>query len=151
MEERYLCDRQALEQQHALQLRAVEDEYHTVKQVMEERHQAQLESKLSELSAKNSLISSKSSTIQSLQQKLGQALGALPNKDNLSVFSPGVKLNFIQCADVPQAISGLDQGIVIGGNVYAGVTGDGKVFKYSTTKDTWSTIPLAPVRSARIG
>ena len=94
-------EKQAMEEHYLSDRRALEDEYHTVKQAMERQHQAQLESKLSELSAKDSLISSKSRTIQSLQQKLGQALGTSPNKDYLSVFSPGVKLNITECANVP--------------------------------------------------
>ena len=144
-------DRQALEQQHALQLKAVKEEHHTVKQAMEQQHQAQLESKMSELSANDALISSKSSTIQSLQLKLGQALGTSLGKDNLSVFSPGLKLTFTECAKIPEVICGLDQGIVIGKNVYVGVNSGGKVFKYSITEEGWSTLPVAPVKFARIG
>ena len=147
MEERHLSDRHTLEEQHALQLRAIEDEHHTLKQ----QHQTQLESKVSELSAKEALISSKSSTIQSLQVKLGQALGTASSKDNLSVFSPGVKLTFTELANVPQNINSLDQGITIGEDMYVGVTGDNKVFKYSITEDNWGTLPLAPVYNARIG
>ena len=144
-------DRQALEQQHALQLKAVKEEHHTVKQAMEQQHQAQLESKMSELSANDALISSKSSTIQSLQLKLGQALGTSSGKDNLSVFSPGVKLTFTECAKTPKIICGHDQGIVIGENVYVGVDSNRKVFKYSITEEGWSTLPVAPVKFAKIG
>jgi hypothetical protein len=82
-------EKQALAQQHALQLKAIEDECRTVKHSMEHQYQAQLESKMSELSAKDALILRKSGTIQSLQVKLGQALGSASSKGNLSVFSPG--------------------------------------------------------------
>ena len=143
-------DKQALEQQYATQLTALEDGHRTVKQVMEQQHQAQLESKTSELLAKDVLISSKSSTIQSLQVKLGQALGISSSKDTLSVFSPGVKLTFTECAKTPITSSGLE-GIVIGKNVYVGVGLDREVLKYSITEDTWNTLPQAPVQSARIG
>ena len=131
MEERYLSDGQALEQQH----------------------QAQLESKVSELSAKDALISSKSSTIQNLQVKLWQALGTASSKDNLSVFSPGVKLTFTKLASLPEAISFLGQSTAVGGDVYVGVTKDRKVFKYNITnlKDSWGTLPLAPVSRTGIG
>ena len=151
MEERHLSDRQAQAHQHSLQLRAMEDEHHTVKQAMEQRHQAQLESKVSELSAKDDLISSKSSTIRSLQTKLGHALGTSSSKDNLSVFSPGVKLVFTESANVPETVADLDQGVVIGGDVYVGVTRKKRVFKYCIAEDSWSTLPLAPVKYARIG
>ena len=151
MVERYQSERQALQQQCALQLRALEDEHHAVKQTMEQQHQAQLESKMSELLAKDTLISSKFSTIQSLQVKLGQALGTSSSKDNLSVFSPDVKLIFTECAKLPVGLASLDQGIVIGKDVYVGVSGDRKVYKYSITDDTWSTLPQVPVRYATIG
>ena len=143
----HLSDKQVLEQQHALQLRAIENEHRTVKQ----QHQTQLKSQVSELSAKDALISSKSSTIQSLQAKLGQALGTASSKDNLSVFSPGVKLIFTEHASTPQVIGSLDQSIIVGRNVYVGVTPDRKVFKYSIAEDNWGTLPLAPVYNARIG
>ena len=87
----------------------------------------------------------------SLQVKLGQALGTASSKDNLSVFSPGVKLTITELANVPQHINSLDQDIAIGGDVYVGVTGDRRVFKYSITEDSWGTLPLAPVYYARIG
>ena len=151
MVERYQSERQALQQQCALQLRALEDEHHAVKQTMKQQHQAQLESKMSELLAKDTLISSKSSTIQSLQVKLGQALGTSSSKDNLSVFSPCVKLIFTECAKLTVGVVGPNQGIAIGKDVYVGVSYDRAVYKYSITDDTWSTLPLAPVRYARIG
>ena len=122
-----------------------------MKQAMEQQHQAQLESKMSSLSAKDALILSKVSTIKNLQVKLGQALGTSLDKDNLSVFSPGVKLTFTECAKTPEIISGLDQGIVIGENVYVGVDFDGKVFKYSITEEGWNTLPVAPVKLSGIG
>ena len=140
MEEQRLSDRQSLEEKHL-----------TVKHSMEQQHAVQLESKVSELSAKDALISSKSSTIQSLQVKLGQALGTASSKDNLSVFSPGVKLTFIEHASVPEAIGFLGQGITVGGDVYIGVDHDKKVFKYSITEDSWDNLPLAPIHHARIG
>jgi N-acetylneuraminic acid mutarotase len=137
MEEQHLSDRQALEQQHALQLKAIKD---------------QLESKVSELSAKDAVISRKSGTIQSLQVKLGQALGTASSKGNLSVFSPGVKLTFTENTNLPKAIVGfLGQSITVGRDVYVGVNIDKKVFKYSITEDSWGTLPLAPVSYARIG
>jgi N-acetylneuraminic acid mutarotase len=83
--------------------------------------------------------------------KLGQALGTASSKGNLSVFSPGVKLTFTERASVPETIDSLDQGITIGRDMYVGVTYDKKVFKYSITEDSWSTLPLAPVSYARIG
>ena len=140
-------DRQALEQQQALQLKDLQDEH----QIMEQQHQAQLESKMNELSAKDALISSKSSTIQSLQVKLGQALGISSSKDNLSVFSPGMKLTFAECTKLPVCINGLDQGIVIGKDVSVGVGLDRRILNYNITNDTWSTLPRAPVRYATIG
>ena len=147
----YQSDIQALEERQTLQLKALKEEHHTVKQLLVEQNQAQLESKMSELSAKDALISSKSSTIQSLLVKLGQALGTSSSKDNLFVFSPGVKLTFTECAKAPGTVYGLDHGITLGKNVYVGVSNDGKVFKYSITEETWSTLPIAPVKYARIG
>jgi hypothetical protein len=138
-------------QRHENQLQAMEERHLSDRQAVEQKHQSQLESKVSELSAKDALISRKSSTIQSLQMKLGQALGIASSKDNLSVFSPGMKLIFTEHASVPEAISFLDQGIAFGGDVYVGVTFDKKVFKYSITEDSWGTLPLAPVYHTRIG
>ena len=138
--ERHESDKEELRQRYEKQLQA-----------MEQQHQAQLESKVSELSAKDALILRKSSTIQSLQVKLGQALGTASSKDNLSVFSPEVKLIFTEYANIPKAISYLDQGITVGRDVYIGVTSDKKVFKYSITEDSWGTLPLAPVCYVRIG
>ena len=124
-----------------------------MKHSMEKQHQAQLESKVSELTAKDALISSKIGTIQSLQVKLGQALGTVSSKDNLSVFSPGVKLTFTEHAGVLEAFCSLGQGITVDGDVYVGVTGNKsrKVFKYSITENSWDTLLLAPVYHARIG
>ena len=144
-------DKQALEQKYAFQLRALEDEHRVVKEAMEQQHQVQLEAKTSELLAKGALISSKSSIIQSLQVKLGQALGTSSSKDHLSVFSPGVKLTFTECAKTPVAICGIDQGIVIGKHVYAGVGYDRKFVKYSINDDAWSFLPRTPVKYTRIG
>ena len=144
-------DRQTSEQQQAFKLRALQDEHHTVKQTMEQQHKAQLELKMSELMARDALISSKSNTIQSLQAKLRQALGTSSNKDNLSVFTPGVALTFTEGTKFPTCINGLDQGVVIGKDVYVGVSRDRKVFKYSITDDTWSSFPQGPVQYASIG
>ena len=47
---------------------------------------------------------------------------------------------------MPQGVSGLDQGIVIGNDVYVGVDYDGRIFKYCITEDTWSNPPVAPVK-----
>ena len=138
-------DRQVLLQQQELHLRALADEYFTVEQAMKQQYQAQLESKMSELSAKDTLISSKSSTIQSLQViiKLRQALGISSSKGNLSIFSPGVpELTFTECAKTPQGVSGRGQGIVIGRDLYVG--GDSQsVLKYCIAEDSWSTLPTA--------
>ena len=114
----------------------------TIKQAMEEHHQSQLQAKVTEISSKDALISRKSSTIQSLQEKLGQALGTSSSKDSLNVFSPGVKLNFTECAKLPSSGDG-GQAIVVGKNVY--VTSFEDVLKYSITEDTWSTLPETPV------
>ena len=111
--------------------------------------QALLESRSSELSSKDALICNKSSTIQSLQERLRQALGTLSSKDSLNVFSPGVKLNFTECAKLP--ISGnYGQAIVVEKNVYVR-NGFKNVVKYSITKDTWSTLPEPPVMWFSIG
>ena len=106
---------------------------------------------MNELSAKDTLIKSKSSTIQSLQVKLGQALGVSSSKDHLSVFSPGVKLTFIKCAKTPEYIGNLDHGILSSQNVYIGVGFGRKILRYCVTEDSWSTLPITPVNYARIG
>ena len=147
----YRLDRERLEKRQELQLKALVEEHRTVKQSMKQQHQTQLELKIGELSAKDALISTKLSTIQSLQVKLGQALGTSLRKDNLSVFSPGVKLTFTECAKLPHDISSHDCGVVIGGNIYIGVSYVRKVFQYCISEDSWSTLPIAPVRYARIG
>ena len=111
--------------------------------------QVELVSKTSELSSKDVLISSKSSTIHSLQEKLGQALGTSSSKDSLNVFSPRVKLNFTECAEVPRN-DGPGRAIVVGKDVY--VKCGGNVLKYSITEDTWSTtLPETPVQYFSIG
>jgi hypothetical protein len=147
----YQLDREALEQKQAFQLRALVEEHRIVKQAMKQQHQAQMDLKIRELSSKDTLISTKSSTIQSLQVKLGQALGMASSKDNLSVFTPGIKLMFTDCAELPQDISSHDCGIMIGANIYIGVSYARKVFKYCINEDSWSPLPIAPVRYARIG
>ena len=122
---------------------------------LRKEHKAQLESKNSELSSYHALISRKSSTIQSLQEKLGQALGASSSKDRLNVFSPGVKLNFTECAKLPRSgdelpsSDGVGQAIVVGKDVY--VRSGKTVFKYSTIEDTWSTLPEPPVTLFSMG
>ena len=151
--EQHESDKEELKQRYEKQLQAMEERHLSDRQALEQQHQTQLESKVSELSAKDALISSKSSTIQNLQVKLGQALGTALSKGNvnLSVLSPGVKLTSTEHANVPETINSLDQGITIGRNVYVGVATGGKVFKYSITEDSWGTLPLAPVYYARIG
>ena len=149
--DRYESDKEELKQRYEKQLQAMEEWHLSNRQALEQQHQAHMESKVSELSAKDALISSKSSTIQSLQVKLGQALGTASSKGNLSVFSPGVKLTVTEHAQVSRPITFLDQGITVGRDVYIGVNKDSMVFKYSITEDSWSTLPLAPVHGARIG
>ena len=123
---------------------ALEEEHCAIKQVMKQQHQTLLESK-------DALISSKSSTIQSLQVKLGQALWTSLSKGSLSVFSPGVKVTFTECTKLPECISSLDQGIVIGKDVYFGVSYERTTYKYSITDDTWNTLPQAPINLGSIG
>ena len=149
-EENYKKEKQALEDEHRAVKKAVKQQYQAQLESKMSEHQAQLESKMSELSTKNALILSKTSTIRSLQEKFGQALGTSSRKDNLSVFSPGVKLTFTECAKLPQSIGGLDQGVVIGKNVYIGVGLDRSVLKYNIVEDIWNTLPMAPVKFARI-
>ena len=119
-----------------------QEEIQAIKTALRKENRIQLESKTSELSSKDALISSKSSTIQSLQEKLGQALGTSSSKDSLNVFSPGVKLNFTECAELPRSGGG-GEAIVVGKVVY--VKCGGEVFKYSITEDSWSTLPETPV------
>ena len=85
---------------------------------MKQQHQAQLESKLSELSTEDTLIMSKSCMIQNLQAKLGQVLGSPSGSNNPTVFTPGVKLTFSECVNIPISTGGLDQGTVVGKDVY---------------------------------
>jgi hypothetical protein len=151
-------DKEEIKQRYEKQLETMKKEKHAMKEQhlavkysIEQQYQAQLESKVSELSAKDALISRKSGTIQSLQMKLGQALGSASNKDNLSVFSPGVKLIVAEYVNVPGIVSFLDQGLTIGGGVYVGVTKDREIFKYSITEDSWSALLVAPVYHARLG
>ena len=127
---------------------ALQEEHDTLKQAMKEHQQVQLDSKNIELSSKDALISSKSSTIHSLQEKLGQAIGTSSSKDSVNVFSPGVKLNFTECAELPRSGGG-GQAIVVGNDVY--VKSGGNVLKYSITEDTWSTLPEPPVTYSSIG
>ena len=56
-------------------------------------------------------------------------------------------MTLTKCANVPETVAGLDQGIVIGGDVYVGVTHEKKV---CITEDSWSTLPLVPVKFAGI-
>ena len=119
-----------------------QEEIEAIKIALQKEYQTQLDSKASELSSKDALIFSKSSTIQSLQEKLGQALGTSSSKDSLNVFSPGVKLNFTECAELPSSGGG-GQAIVVGKVVY--VKCGGNVFKYCITEDTCRTLPEPPV------
>ena len=134
------CNIGRLSLSHSIQLEGVQLEVSDL--------QAQLETKSSELSSKEALISRKSSIIQSLQEKLGQALGTSSSKDRLNVFSPGVKLNFTECAKLPSS-GGIGQAIVVGKDVYVIISKD--VLKYSITEDTWSTLPETPVTYFGIG
>ena len=140
---------------HQEEIKAKERELEVIREASDNKvaalrkeHQAQLDSKASELSSKDVLISSKSSIIQSLQEKLGQALGTSSSKDRLNVFSPGVKLNFTECAKLPRNY-GIGHAIVIGKDVYVNSVAD--IFKYSITNDTWSTLPVTPVERFSIG
>ena len=147
----YQLDRQALEERQVFQLRALVEEHHTIKEAMKQQHQAQLESKVNELSAKDTLIISKSSTIQNLRVKLGQALGTASGNDIPTIFTPGMKLSFTECVKMPISTGGLDQGIVVGKDVYFGVGADRNIFKYSIIEDAWSMLPQSPIQYARIG
>ena len=139
---------------HQEEIEATEREVEAIREAsnnqvaaLRREHQAQLDSRSSELSSKDALISSRFSTIQSLQEKLRQALGTSSSKDSLNVFSPGVKLNFTECANLPSN-DGFSQAIV-GKDVY--VKSGGNVLKYSITEDTWSTLPETPVQYFSIG
>ena len=125
-----------------------QEEIQAIKTALRKENRIQLESKTSELSSKDALISSKSSTIHSLQEKLGQALGTLSSQDSLNVFSPGVKLNFTECAELPRSGGG-GEAIVVRKDVY--VKCGGTVFKHSITEYTWSTLPETPVTFFSIG
>ena len=138
------CNMDRLRQSHSIQLEGVQLEVSDLK-ADNEHLQVQLETKASELLSKDALISGKSSIIQSLQEKLGQALGTLSSKDSLNVFSPGVKLNFTVCAKLPRNGGIAEQAIVVGKDVYVKCGED--VLKYSITEDTWSTLPRTPVNS----
>ena len=149
--EAYRQSRQLLDQQHILQLAALENEHTTVKQAMKKHHQAQLELKTSELSSKEALVSSKSRTIQSLQEKLGRALDASSlSTDSLNVLSPRVKMNFTECAKLHLGDEDtISQAIVVGKEVYVAFTSVN--IKYNIAEDSWSTLPEAPVEYSRIG
>jgi hypothetical protein len=144
-------DRQALEERQAFQLRDVVEEHRIVTQAIKQQHHAQMEFKMSELLAKDTLIISKSSTIQNLQAMLGQAFGTLSSNNNPTVFTPGVKLSFTECVNTPIPTGGLDQGIVVGKDIYFGVGADRNIFKYSIIEDAWNILPQAPIQHARIG
>ena len=140
---------EAYKRSSTLQLAALENEHTTVKQAMKKHHQAQLELKSSDLSSKDALISSKSRTIQSLQEMLGRALDASSlSPDSLNVFSPGVKMNCTECAKL-QPDGDVSQAIVVGKEVYVGFVAVN--IKYNITEDSWSTLPEAPVVRSRIG
>ena len=126
---------------HEIEIEAMKQ----IEQTKERRHKSQLELKTSEFSSKASLISRKSRTIQSLQEKLGQALGtSSSSKDILNVFSPGVKMSFTKFAELP--LSGVGQAIVVGKEVYVGLVNSGKVLKYNITKESWSILLIPPVK-----
>ena len=149
--EAYKRSRQQLDQQHILQLAVLENEHTTVKQAMKKHHQAQLELKISELSSKEALVSSKSRTIQSLQEKLGRALDASSlSTDSLNVFSPGMKINFTECAKL-QLHNDFNHwhAIIVRKEVYVGFRSVN--IKYNIAEDSWSTLPEAPVVYSRIG
>ena len=140
---------QLLKEHHIQELTVLEDDHCTMKQAMEKHYQAQLETKMNELSSKDTSISSKSSTIQSLRVKLERALGTAPHKDILNVFSPGMKLTFTECAKTPAPIS-FGQAIVVGKDVYL-YGGNDVPLKYSTSEDSWCALPKTPIQHFRIG
>ena len=142
--------KQHLVEQHILQLAALENEHISVKRAMEKRHQTQLELKASELSSKDALISSNSETIQSLQGELRALETSSSSKDSLNVFSPGMKMNFTNCAKMPLH-DGVGQAICVGKEVYVGFVESKNVLKYNITKDSWSILPEAPVKYSSIG
>ena len=149
--EAYKQSRHQLDQQHMLHVATLENEHTNVKQAMEKHHRVQLELKASELSSKDALITSKSRTVNGLQEKLGQALEtSSSSKDNLNVFSPGVKMNFNQCSAMPLDKVGRGQAVNIGKEVFVGFF-NGNVLKYSITEDSWRVFPEAPVKFFRIG
>ena len=139
-----------VKEESAVQLTTLEDEYRAMKQSTEKNHQVQLEFKSSELSLKDALISSKTRTVQSLQEKLRQALGtSTAIMESLNVFSPGMRMNFTKCAKLPLK-SRYGQAIVVDKQVYV-VFHSGIVLKYVITEDSWSTLPKAPVEYFSIG
>ena len=107
-------------------------------------------SKDQQLASKDGLIASKSKTIQCLQDQLGQALKTQAAKNNINVFSPGVKLIFTPCTNLPVS-SYFGQAIVGGGCVYVGLYGASKVLKYNSIADVWSKLPDTPVTKYSIG
>ena len=140
---------QIIQKHHQAQMESMEKHHQTQLESREKHHQAQLESKISELSSEDALISSKSSIIQSLQVKLGQALGTSSAKDSLSVFTPGVELTFTECAKLPVGC-GYGQATVAGKYVYIR-DNDQRVRKYNITEDTWITLPVTPAKYFSIG
>ena len=149
--EAYKQSRHQLDQQHMLHLATLENEHTNVKQAMEKHLRVQLELKASELSSKDALITSKSRTIDGLQEKLGQALEtSSSSKDNLNVFSPGVKMNFNQCSEMPLDKVGRGQAVNIGKEVFVGFV-NGNVLKYNITEDSWRVFPETPVKYFKIG
>ena len=151
-EENHKTELETTVKHHQAQMESMEKHHQTQLESREKHYQAQLESKISELSSNDDLISSKSSTIESLQVKLGQALGTSSAKDSVNVFTPGVKLTFTECAVLPECCS-YGQAIVAGKYVYVGVPSlmNERVHKYNITGDTWITLPDPPVAFFSIG
>ena len=122
------------------------------KRHLEGQHKFQLELKISELSSKDALISSKSTTIQSLQEKLRLALGtSSSSKYSLNLFTPGTYMNFIECGEVPLT-GGFGQAIAaaLGNEVYVGFE-SGPVLKHIIAEESWSSLSEAPVKYFSIG
>ena len=119
------------------------------------------------ISEQSRIIAEMQSNIDSLQESHSIEVEALQtsNRDlkaniehfqaiisaNLRTFSPAEKITFTECAKVPEGTNSLDQGIVIGKDVYFGVDLDRNVLKYNITEDAWSTFPMTPVKQAGIG
>ena len=159
--EKTQCTVEKLQQSHSIELEGVQLEVSDLKaenahlqtivnakenelDTLKKYYQTQLELKASELSSKDALISSKSRTIESLQQKLGQALEtSSSSKNGMNVFSPGLQMNFIECAELPMN-DGFGQACVVDNEVYVGFTNYGNVLKYQIVEDVWKILPKTP-------